>query len=312
MTDYTDILMGVAFLILFLIFATRKYQTWLTADMIFTAIMGICLLIDPGASIKMETTGLKVHALHRFMNRLFASMLLGPLLIWYRCRKTNDETVLGSMLWSRVVGGLPLVILITHGHMTYSFFMEKHFWFGILGNFLWWLVNVVHLWKSRPCMCRQQIQGSLNLILNIWFLIDFVGSLALMAFPGRLLTFQTIHVDKHSMHTCRAVGALLLGTSIFNWYAPSYLSDTDRKTVFISGIATNLLVILSTLVGYCVDGLQSSKEQLLLVVGAVLLRFCPLLFGLYLFKTDITTNTKSTDRRVHHIHSMNKKKASST
>ncbi|KAK3581909.1 hypothetical protein CHS0354_005516 [Potamilus streckersoni] len=238
-------------------------------------------------------------------------MLLGPLLIWYRCRKTNDETVLGSMLWSRVVGGLPLVIFITYGHMTHSFFVEKHFWFGILGNFLWWLASVVQLLKTRPCMGRQQTPGSLNLILNVWFLIDFVGSLALMAFPDRLLTSQTMHVDKHSMHTCRAVGALLLGTTIFNWYTPSYLSDTDRKTVLNSGIATILLVILSTVVGYHVDGLQFSKEQLLLLVGAVLAQLCPLLFGLYLIKPNITTDTKAADSWVYQIYSRNKE-ASST
>ncbi|XP_060067077.1 uncharacterized protein LOC132547294 [Ylistrum balloti] len=245
MADKFDYLRGGAFVVAFFLLGVWSLPSWLIADTVFTAFSGIGLYIRPEITIQLQTQDLKIDVLHCHLNRVFGSFLIGSAVIWCICRSSKDSTVTAAMLWSRVMGIICLLSIVISGHLANrKLFTDKHLWFGVLGNSLWWLANAVQLLKSRPKVSRGPYAQSrgITLVCNLNLLMLTLVSLAFMAFPLMTTGVKGRKLDKYHLHTARCAGALAMGFSILMWFVPRFVNKRDVRAVFSGQVLTVLLV----------------------------------------------------------------------
>ncbi|XP_033748753.1 uncharacterized protein LOC117333528 [Pecten maximus] len=245
MADKFDYLRGAAFLVAFLLLGVWSLPSWLIADTVFTAFSGIGLYVRPELTIQLQTQDLKLDILHCHLNRVFGSFLIGSAVIWCICRSSKDSTVTAALLWSRFMGLICLLSIVVTGHFANrKLFTDKHLWFGVLGNSLWWLANAVQLLKSRPKISEgpnKQSRG-ITLICNLNLLMLTLVSLAFMAFPLMTTGIKGRKLDKYHLHTARSIGALAMCFSILTWFVPKFINKRDVRAVFSGQVLTVVLV----------------------------------------------------------------------
>ncbi|XP_061189648.1 uncharacterized protein LOC133197567 [Saccostrea echinata] len=289
MADTSDYIRGGAFILLFLITGLRDLNTWLLADLIFTGFTGFLLYINPAWTINLQTKDLKVDVIHGQLNRLFASFLLGPLLIWLLRRKTEDSSLKATMLISRAMGISVLLIVMTIGQLSYGeIFTDKHFWFGFLGNVLWFVANVFQLLKNRPEIQGVKQSRGITLLLHLNSLVVLLLSLSHLSFPNAMCKVQGRRVDKYHIHTTRSAGALMMGWSILTWFSPRFQKKEDVRIVFLAQILIWGLSEGTYLILHFQSGLMTNQE-----LAIRLATFSPLLLlsviGLYLCSRNISS-----------------------
>ncbi|OWF35596.1 uncharacterized protein LOC110442747 isoform X2 [Mizuhopecten yessoensis] len=248
MADKFDYVRGAAFVVAFFVLGVWSLPSWLIADTVFTAFSGVGLYFRPELTIQLQTHDLKLDILHCHLNRVFGSFLIGSAVVWYFCRLSKDSTVVAALLWSRVMGIFCLLSIIISGHFANrKLFTDKHLWFGVLGNSLWWLANAVQLLKSRPKVREgPNVQSrGITLVCNLNLLMLTLVSLALMAFPLMTTGVKGRKLDKYHLHTAKAVGALVMTFSILMWFVPRFVHKRDVRAVFSGQLLTVVLVYVA-------------------------------------------------------------------
>ncbi|XP_069135241.1 uncharacterized protein [Argopecten irradians] len=301
MADKFDYLRGAAFVVAFLILGVWSLPSWLIADTVFTAFSGIGLYVRPELTIQLQTQDLKLDILHCHLNRVFGSFLIGSAVIWCFCRSSKDSTVKAALLWSRVMGVFCLLLIICNGHFANrKLFTDKHLWFGVLGNFLWWLANAIQLLKSRPKISEgpnKQSRG-ITLICNLNLLILTLVSLALMAFPLMMTSIKGRKLDKYHLHTSRCAGALALSFAILNWFVPRFTNQRDVRTVFSGQVLTIVLIYTAKAYMQYTSKILGSEEILNWTLIYLPLLLLPLNGLLLTYINDRKTAPKNTSPEV--------------
>ncbi|KAK3083936.1 hypothetical protein FSP39_005638 [Pinctada imbricata] len=261
MADTSDYLRGGAFVVMFLLTGIWDLNTWLISDLVFTFFSGLLIYSNPWWSMDLQTKDVKLDVVHAQLHRLFAAFLMGPLLLWLFRRKSKDPNVIAAMLWSRTVGIMTLLFIMTVGQLTYGhIFTDKHVWFGFLGNILWWLANVVQLIKNKPSISGYQQTRGITLLLHLNLLILTLLSLAFLAFPKMMFKIEGRKADKYHLHTARAVGALIMGSAAMMWIAPCIKERRDVRIIFISQSLMAVLCEASYLILHFSAQLMTKQE----------------------------------------------------
>ncbi|XP_048746501.1 uncharacterized protein LOC125659027 [Ostrea edulis] len=292
MADTSDYIRGGAFVLLFLLTGLRDLNTWLVADLVFTGFTGFLLYLNPAWTITLQTKDLKVDVIHGQLNRLFASFLLGPLLLWLLRRKTEDSSIKTTMLVSRAMGIMVLLVVMGIGQLSYGeIFTDKHFWFGFLGNILWCVANIFQLVKNRPELHGVRQSRGITLLshINSWILL--LLSLSHLAFPNAMCKVQGRRVDKYHIHTTRSAGALMMGWCILTWLSPRFQKKEDVRIVYLAQLLIWGLSEGTYLILHFQSGLTTNQE-----LAVRLTTFLPLFLlavvGVYLCSKTTSSNTE--------------------
>lgn len=204
------------------------------ADMVFSSWLGVGAILFPQFFMGHQLTSEKgaKDANSILLYRVYGAQLLIPVLFWYYGRKSRDETVVGSMLWSRALGLVPVLMVMLYGHYTYKTFSDRNLWFFVLCMVCIWLSNVVQLVRSRPSVGRREQKGPVSVIFRIEFLLMFVTGLAAMAFPKMTIAPLFSDPKNFQLHIERLLGSLQFSLMFLAWYAPSFRDNEDRRRFF--------------------------------------------------------------------------------
>ncbi|KAJ8312955.1 hypothetical protein KUTeg_010328 [Tegillarca granosa] len=237
MADTSDYVRGGLFIVAFLLTGIWDLKRWFMADLVFTSMSGLYIYINPTWSINLQTKGIKVDDLHGHLNRVFAAFLIGPVLIWLFCRKSKDRLIISAMLQSRTLSILLLIVVMSFGQLSYGkIFSDKHFWFGFLGNILWWLANVIQLIKNDqgPIKVNMLRGVALTIISRLNLIFLTLGAITYLTSPEQTIEFvKNKKLDNYHIHTARAIGAMMTGLVVFSWYIPRFKEKKSIRVVFL-------------------------------------------------------------------------------
>ncbi|XP_033748755.1 uncharacterized protein LOC117333529 [Pecten maximus] len=234
MVPVFDVIRALALVVGFAVSQVDR-KTAMFADMVFTSWLGVGTILFPqffmGQQLYSDKTIKDPDNI--LMYRMFGVSILAPMLMWYSCRKSRDDSVIGAMLWSRSLGLFPLLMVLLYGHFTYSkTFIDRHMWFFILFVGCIWVSNVIQLMRTKPSVGRREQKGPVSVILRLDFLILFLVGLGGMAFPKQALSFIIFEPKNFQLHLERMSAAVAFSQIFLAWFAPSFRDNEDRRRLF--------------------------------------------------------------------------------
>ncbi|XP_014788235.2 uncharacterized protein LOC106882167 [Octopus bimaculoides] len=79
-------------------------KTWLLADMFIELFLGIFALLFPNEFLRRQVSeGTPIEASHLALMRIYGAIHVGASFVLYKCRMSKDESVIGTMMWSRIL-----------------------------------------------------------------------------------------------------------------------------------------------------------------------------------------------------------------
>ncbi|XP_060066536.1 uncharacterized protein LOC132546801 [Ylistrum balloti] len=292
MVPVYDVIRALALLVGFGV-SLGDRKTAMFADMVFTSWLGVGAILFPqffmGQQVFSDKTIKDPNNI--LMYRLYGVHILAPMVMWYSCRKSRDDSVIGAMLWSRTLGLFPLLMVMLHGHFTYTkTFTDRNMWFFILCVGCIMVTNIVQLVRTRPSVGRREMKGPVSVILRLDFLLLFIIGLATMAFP-KVTIGSFIHDPKNfQVHQERVSGAIAFGHIFLAWFAPSFRENEDRRRFFCMQL-TIILLTLGCVACAFYDG-SINAETVRLFLGCCLTGILPAA-GLYYLAEDSSSSITS-------------------
>ncbi|KAL3858151.1 hypothetical protein ACJMK2_012758 [Sinanodonta woodiana] len=262
MPNFYDVIRALVLIGAFVFNARLDRKSWMLAESMLVGSYAVGYSLFPGSLV--ESGGL----LESFLVRLFGALMLGKVLLWYLTRRTVDDAVVGTILWSRLMGILILLLVVFQGFwQSKEFPSNKNLWFDLLG-FLFLLGNTIcYLVRGRYAVGGREQKGPVSIVLRIYFLILFFTGLCCMAFPKVMIPFKPL--EKQDVMIMRIIGAVLFGNSIVAWYVPSWRSDENKKAYFISQIITSFLFCVTLAIAFFIEGTFNLREFLILHTAVV-------------------------------------------
>ncbi|XP_069135086.1 uncharacterized protein [Argopecten irradians] len=219
-------------------------KTAMFADMAFTSWFGVGAIFFPQFFMGQQLFSDKTikDPDNILIYRIFGVHILAPMLLWYSCRKSRDESVIGAMLWTRSLGLFPMLMVMLYGHFTYAkTFTDRHMWFFILFVGCTFVSNVAQLLRTKPSVGRREQKGPVSVVLRLEFLLMFILGLASMAFPKQCLTSIIADPKNFQLHLERLFGAISFSQIFLAWFALSFRDNEDRRRYFCMKLTCTLL-----------------------------------------------------------------------
>lgn len=266
----------VAMLVAFISTLFLNQETWLEADMIFAIAVGTGSLLFPHEFLTRQVTDVKaVQSSHLTLVRIYGAVLLGASVIWYKCRKSKDESVIGTMLWSRSLGLLFQVLTMLYHFLYIGEKFTIFFAYFIMGStVLWLLANTFQILRKYPKLGHYEHGGALAWVLRFDFFITFLTGLAYMAFPQVFTMFTVKESNYIHRYVTQLLGGSMLGTVWVSWYGTSFYLERDQKAIFFSRILTTMLIMAVLLYGNVMEDYPKVEHMWMLFTWYV-----PLLLG---------------------------------
>ncbi|OWF35597.1 uncharacterized protein LOC110442751 [Mizuhopecten yessoensis] len=245
MAPIFDVIRALALVVGFAV-SLRDRKTAMFADMVFTSWLGAGAILFPqffmGQQVQSDKTMKDPDSI--LMYRMYGVYLLVPMLMWYSCRKSRDDSVVGALLWSRALGLLPLLMVSLYGHFsTKKIFTDRNMWFFVLFIGCSWVSNVVQLVTTRPSVGRREQKGPVSTIFRLEFLVFFVVGLGVMAFPHMSLSLFIASPKIFQIHLGRVTAALMFSQIFLAWFAPSFRDNEDRRRLFCMQLTMLFLAV---------------------------------------------------------------------
>ncbi|KAK3581910.1 hypothetical protein CHS0354_005517 [Potamilus streckersoni] len=262
MPNIYDIIRAAVLIGAFIFNARLDRKSWMLTDSMLVGSYGLGYSLFPGSLL--ESGG----SMESYLVRLFGAIILGQVLIWYLTRRTVDDAVVGTILWSRLMGILVLLLVVFQGFwQSRESPSNKNVWFDLLGFLLLLGNTICYLVRGRYAVGGREQKGPVSIVLRIYFLILFFSGLCCMAFPKVMMPFKPL--EKLDVVIMRSIGAVLFGNSIEAWYAPSWRSDENKNAFFISQILTSFLFCVTLAIAFFIEGTFNFREALILHTGVV-------------------------------------------
>lgn len=271
--DYVRIgFMGLAFVSTLF----QGQEMWLKADMLLAFVVGTGSLLFPHEFLTRQLTDAKsVQSSHLALVRIYGAILLGASVVWYKCRKSKDESVIGTMLWSRSLG-LLFQILTMLNHLIYvgNKFTDFFAYFILGSTVLWLLANTLQILRKYPKLGHYEQGGALTWVFRLDFFITFLAGLAFMAFPQVFTWLFAKESNYIHRYITQLLGGSMLGNVWMSWYGTSFYLERDKKAIFLSRILTTMLIMAVLLYGNIMEGYPKVEHMWMLFMW-----YTPLLLG---------------------------------
>ncbi|KAK3084312.1 hypothetical protein FSP39_011477 [Pinctada imbricata] len=247
-------------------------KTSYVADIAFSAWVALALYLFP-QPIAAELGAAGNH-MSEYLLRESGCWMVLPILMLYMNRRSRDETILGSLLWSRALT----------------------MWSAIFFYGCQWVFSVYQLAKTRPSLGRREVKGVVGVICRLNFLVLFLIGLMSMAFPKMLFENQSLTPKTIDLHLSRFLGALIFAMIIPAWYSASFRHNEDRKNFFSCQLLVMALLTGAQMHNFFWEKSFPTKDLVPWLIGDVIMLACPLV-GLVI----ITKEEKDAeDNRTHY------------
>ncbi|KAK3088628.1 hypothetical protein FSP39_021467 [Pinctada imbricata] len=174
---------------------------------------------------------------------MFGVTLLSTCLFAHFTKNSRDAVIKTTILWGRVIGLSIYILTRCHSYFTVTGsstckWNEKALYFGIYGDCLWFLGNLVYAVKSSFQGERAKIlYGRLEGHLVTDFIFTFLFALSFYVFPGHMLGFQAkIKLDKMHASITRLMAAILFNSTFIAGSSSRFTSKDDKLAFLLSRI----------------------------------------------------------------------------
>ncbi|GAB1604490.1 uncharacterized protein LOC115222545 [Argonauta hians] len=219
-------------------------KSWLLADMSIQLTLGIFALLFPNEFLRRQLSeDTIVDESHLVLMRIYGAIHIGAASVLYRGRLSKDESVTGTILWSRILGlSIQILTLVYHAVFIIDKF-NTFFLYFVVGNFLLWLMaNFIQIIRKQPKLGHYEPETLLTWVIRSEFFVTFLVGLAYMAFPDFLTSLFVPKRDLIHVYITQLVGGSTLGGIWLSWYSTSFFLERDIKAVLISRISTAVLI----------------------------------------------------------------------
>ncbi|KAL3871706.1 hypothetical protein ACJMK2_039689, partial [Sinanodonta woodiana] len=122
---------------------------------------------------------------------------------------------------------------------------DQSLYFGIYGDFLWLLGNLIYALKSTDWGGQTEKSSVTTLLLRLDFLVVLTFGILWYCLPEWLLLFQTNLKKLNYVHLSitRGFGAMLIGQAIVSGRAVNFAREQDKLMIFSSRILQNSMIL---------------------------------------------------------------------
>ncbi|XP_060066080.1 uncharacterized protein LOC132546383 [Ylistrum balloti] len=245
-----DNIFSVVITVFFLAIIPWGRNVWLIADTLISLAFAFACILFPERHLRFQVDGV-VDGVHVHMLRMFGLMVLGTSMFGGCALITKDNTAKTSILWGRVIGLSIYIMARTHSFIylkTGTTWNQTALNFGIYGDCLWLLGNLIYAVSITDLGGAKTSHGSLNLFLGSDFVQTFLFAFLFFTFPGPMLGFQCKE-KLRGLHLCiiRMFAAFIFNSAIISGRTPNFPSITDKVNFLTIRLIVNAFLVTAQL-----------------------------------------------------------------